>query len=206
MPSERVVCCRRRCFAHIGSQLGGGGLKVAWTMMMMTTTLHWHYWVKKKERRNLWSLSPFLLDSFPSLSPLFKNQSIVSLTVFLRVLIGFMPCSFAKEEEQQWCWDAGKEAVKIPKDLRGKERKKINYIFVFSANFFSFLFLFFLADVSASFVHPWINPITRWIDPALWSVEFKSPTMSTVSGSCQIYTWYGWCFLICMSRFQSEVL
>lgn len=28
-------------------------------------------------------------------------------------------------------------------------------------------FSFFLADVSARVVHPWINPITRWIDLAL---------------------------------------
>lgn len=51
---------------------------------------------EKKEKKSMVSV-PLSLGLIPfSLSPLFKNQSIVSSTVFLRVLIGFMPCSFAK--------------------------------------------------------------------------------------------------------------
>lgn len=71
MPSERAVCCRRCCFAHISSQLGVKSSLDDDDDDDFALTL-----LGEKKKKNLWSLSPFLMDSFPSLSPPYFFKSI----------------------------------------------------------------------------------------------------------------------------------
>lgn len=63
----------------------------------------------------------------------------MSLTVFRHVVIGFVHamqfCQRGGAAVMLGCREGGGQDT----DLRGKERKKVNYTFVFSATSFSFL-------------------------------------------------------------------
>lgn len=173
----------------------------------MMMTLHWHCWVEKKKKSRV-SLSPFLMDSFPSLSPFFFKSIHCVFDCLSSVFNWFHSCHavLLKRRSSSDAEMQGRGRSRYHKDSRENKREwerekgQSHLRFQWHLCFFNFFF-FFWADVRASFVslrvsaHPTSIHVSVFglvlsqggFKLALWSVELEVPR-------CQLspkrFRWY----------------